>query len=45
MTILLPSKLKETSLPAATPAAMRMCLGMVTWPFSEMSMAVLKVGI
>ena len=33
MMILLPSRLNATSLPGATPAAARMCLGMVTWPF------------
>jgi hypothetical protein len=38
MTILLPSRLKVTSLPGATPAAVRMCLGIVTWPFSVTSM-------
>jgi len=34
MTILLPSRLNDTSLPGATPAARRMCFGIVTWPFS-----------
>lgn len=44
ITILLPSKLNDTSLPGATPAAMRMCLGIVTCPLSVMCMAFL-VGI
>ena len=30
ITIRLPSRLNETSLPGATPAAMRMCFGIVT---------------
>lgn len=34
LTILLPSKLNDTSLLGATPAAMRMCLGNVTCPLS-----------
>ena len=34
ITIRLPSSPKDTSLPGTTPAARRMCLGMVTWPFS-----------
>ena len=44
MTILLPSKLNDTSLPGATPAAMRMCLGMVTCPFSVTCMPSPLVG-
>ena len=46
MMILLPSRLNSTSLPAVTPAAVRMCLGMVTWPYSVTSIAELpSVGI
>ena len=44
ITILLPSKLNETSLPGATPAAMRMCLGIVTCPLSVTCM-VSSVGM